>query len=350
MRRPDHSENRKLRAVAAIAILLLASVDLAASPSPGQVTVDLHPYGFPSSVDIKLGVFYLSQDRIALFFDKNDQGADPHSHAFQLMLINTEGQVISQLVVRGDPRAMDITVGPSGGVLFRNQGQLRFYDGTLQLLRSEPVSSATSGIKFYRERNQLVLVTADQDLGHRTAHFLNGRTLEESATLTYPLRSVAVFGENQLVYIVSGYCTGAAHIVSSQPKWRSLDALPACDPLAFITSDTLAYASAGTLYIVDSNGKQLFEAGIPAADSFETPRFVGLSDDHTRLAISALRRKFFSSGWPYYDEVYAYDLASKRRIFKHALPRGSDNAMALSTDGHQMATIEQGILMLTSIP
>jgi hypothetical protein len=101
---------------------------------------------------------------------------------------------------------------------------------------------------------------------------------------------------------------------------------------------------------VDSNGKELFKARIPVADSFQTPKFVGLSDDHTRLAISALRRKYFSSGWPYYDEVYVYDIVSKQRIFKHALPRGADSARALSTDGHQLATIEQGILTLTPIP
>jgi len=351
VRRPHNSENRKRIALAAIAILLLGSVDLAASPSAGQVTVDLHPYGFPSpSLDIKFGVFYLSQDRIALFFDKKVQGADPHSHVFQLMIISTGGHVTSQLAVHGNPGAMDITAGSSGGVFFRNEGKLTFYDGTLQQLRSDPVPPATSGIKFYRERNQLVLVTADEDSGHRTAHFLNGSTLEESATLTYPLRSVAVFGDQQLVYIVSGYCTGAAHVVSSQPRWRSLDALPACDPLVFIASDKLAYAFSGNLYIVDSNGRELFRAGIPAAESFETPRFVGLSDDHTRLAISALKRKFFSFGWPYYDEVYVYDLVSKHRIFKHALPRGSDSAMALSADGRQIATIEQGILMLTPVP
>jgi hypothetical protein len=136
---------------------LLASVDLAASPSAGQVTVDLHAFGFPSpSLDIKLGVFYLSQDRIALFFDKKVEGTDSHSHAFQLMIINTEGHVTSQLAVRGNPGALDITAGSSGGVFFRNEGQLSFYDGTLHLLRSEPVPPATSGIKFYRERNQLV--------------------------------------------------------------------------------------------------------------------------------------------------------------------------------------------------
>ena len=67
-------------------------------------------------------------------------------------------------------------------------------------------------------------------------------------------------------------------------------------------------------------------------------------------AISVLKRKFFSSGWPYHNEVYVYDLVSKQRIFKHALSQRSDSAIALSTDGHQIATIEQGILMLTRVP
>jgi hypothetical protein len=102
---------------------LLASVDLAASPSAGQVTVDLHAFGFPSpSLDIKLGVFYLSQDRIALFFDKKVQGADPHSHAFQLMIINTEGHVTSQLAVRGNPGLWTSQRDQAAGSSFATKG------------------------------------------------------------------------------------------------------------------------------------------------------------------------------------------------------------------------------------
>ena len=225
---------------------------------------------------------------------------------------------------------MYIMPGPSGGVLFGRDGYLDFYSSDLQVVKSMPLLPATTGIKYDRERNQLVIMTIEQESGHRTAHFLNSNTLEESATLAYPIRSLATFGEKELVYTVSGDCKGSAHFVSTQHTWRSLEALPACDALIFVTNDSLAYAFDGRLYVVDSSGKELSQLRIPAANSFEAPRLVGLSDDHARLAVSALKRKMVSSTWPYYYEAFVYDLVSRRMIFRHATMPGPF-AEALST-------------------
>jgi len=333
-----------------MAALLLSTIVPARSLSAAPTTtVDLRPYGLSTALDVKLGVFYVSKDRLALFFDQQLPATGPHSHSFQLIILNIEGQTAAQMTLRGDPNAIDITPGPDGGLLVGREGQLDFYDSRLQVERSITVSPATTGVRFDRERNQLVVMTLEQELGHRTAHFLSGDTLKESAALTYPIRSNAVFGENQLVYTVSGNCHGAAHITSDKVAWRPLDTIPACDPLTFISSDRLAYAFDGSLYTVDSSGKELLQARIPAPDTFEEPRFIGLSEDHARLALSALKKKTFSSGWPYHDEVFVYDLVSKRLIFKHALEPGY-GAEALSPDGHQLAVISQGALLLIPLP
>ena len=131
---------------------------------------------------------------------------------------------------------------------------------------------------FDRNINLLVVMMLEQEPGRRTANFLDGDTFEESAALAYPIKSHAIFGENQLVYTVSGNCIGAAHIVSDQHLWQSLDALPACHPLIFIANDRLASAPDGHLYVIDSTGKKRFEAQIPAPETFQAPSLVGLSE------------------------------------------------------------------------
>lgn len=64
-----------------------------------------------------------------------------------------------------------------------------------------------------------------------------------------------------------------------------------------------------------------------------------------------MKRSFFSShrGWRYYNEVFVYDLRAKHIIFKHALAEGA-YAAAISPDGRQLATVEDGILKLFSMP
>jgi hypothetical protein len=82
------------------------------------------------------------------------------------------------------------------------------------------------------------------------------------------------------------------------------------------------------------------------------PSFVGLSDDHTRLAIMALmKRSMFTTKagtWPYYNQVFVYDLKSKKLLLKHPMPDGY--VAVLSPDGHLMATIELGIFKIIPVP
>jgi hypothetical protein len=302
------------------------------------------------SEDVLSSVFYISNERIAVFFDQLLPEQSPHDHALKLMVFDTEeGHAASQLVVHADPRAVDITAGPGGGVLLGREGKLSFYDSNLQLLKSVPLAQGTAGIKFDRRLNQLVVETVDETSGLRTAHFKDGNSLKESAALSYPIKSQGVFGKDELAYAISGNCKGAAHVISNRVRWRGLDQLPACDPLAFIEEDSLAYASDGHLYAIDSKADQRLDLRIPAPDTFEMPRFIGLSDDHVRFALSAQRREKLSSRWPYHNDVFVYDLASKHMIFEHTLKKGSV-AMALSPGGRQMVTIEGGELMLLSVP
>lgn len=330
-------------------LLLLAFPDLAPSHSAERTVINLREYGFPPDFDIKLGIVYLSSDRLLLFFDQRLPDTEPQSHAIRLIVFNSDGEATAQLVVRGDPKALDLTVGPDGGVLSGREGKLDFYDSNLQLQRSIPLAAETTGIRFDRQQDQLVILTIDRQSGQRTAHFRSGKTLEESAALSYPIESSAIYGENQLVYTTSGKCEGAAHVVSNQVSWRLPNKFPTCDPLVFVTKETLAFAVDGQMFVVDSSGKKLLQVRIPAPGTFQSPGLVGLSDDGTRLAIRALERKEASSGWPYYYEVFVYDLVSKRMIFRYALQQGSVS-MALSPDGHQLATIENDVLTVMPVP
>lgn len=333
-----------------LTFLLCTYPCLSASHSSSRIVLDLFQYGFPAGTeDVLLRVFYLSNDRVALLFDQQLPSASAQNHALKLMVLDAEGHPAAQMVIHADPRAVDITAGPGGGVLFGREGTLDFYDSKLQLLRSTPLASGTTGVKFDRQRNQLVILTVDEKAGQRTAHFRDGNSLEESVALSYPIESQAVFGKDELVYVVTGNCTGAARVVSNIGEWSVLDRLPSCDPLTFVERDSLAYASDDHLFIVDSKAHNLLKLRIPAPSTFELPGFVGLSDDHTRLAINAVRRENIASGWPYYGVVFLYDLPSNRLIFEHAMKKGS-YADALSPNGHQLAIVERGTLTLLSLP
>lgn len=331
-----------------IIAILLSAPCLPASSASGRITVDLHPYGFPAdSGSLLFRVFYLSDDRIALFFDQPPASLSPRDHAFKLMVLDRETHITAQLVIHGDPKAMDVMAGPGGGLLFGRGGELSFYDSNLQLLRTIPLVPGTTGVRYDRRENQLVVMTADEKSGQRTAHFRDGTSLEECGSLSYPLKSQAVFGKQQLAYDVTGNCKGAAHVVSSRTEWHSLDQLLACAPLTFVTDDSLAIASPDHLYVVGSSADKKIELRIPES-SLSIPGFIGLSDDRARLAVSVLRRKRMSAGWPYFTTVLVYDLPAKRMIFKEELENGTA-AQALSPDGRQLATIQRGILTLTSI-
>jgi hypothetical protein len=349
---------RLLQALAIFGFLYFPFSGLAQSPLASPLTVDLHAHGFPSGAkpsstwNVKTGLFYLSGDRLAVFFDRQLSGSEPNSHSFQILTIDEKGLVHAKRVVQADPKATDFSAGPGGGILVGKAEGLDFYDADVQLLGSNPLPETATSVKFDRKLNQLVLSTVDQKQNNRTAHFIDGSTREQLASLSYPLKSSAIFGERQLAYTEPGMCQGALHVEPNPKNWKALDALQACDALTFVGNEALAYALSQDLFIVDSNGKQLFHGHIPAPDSFRLPSMVGLSDDDTRLAIMAnMKRSFFSlhRGWQYYNEVFVYDLRAKRMIFKHALAEGA-YAAALSPDGRQLATVEEGILKLFSIP
>ncbi len=354
MHKTRSRERRMLPVMAAFGTLVLLSGLHSELPPPTPTTVELHRYGFPSGVapvDSKVGIVYLSGDRLTLFFNDKVPSSGEDSHSFQLLVLDIDGRVLAQRGIDADPKAMDVTAGPNGGLLLGRSGQLDFFDGDLQLLKSVPLSDPVTGISFDRKLNQLVEMTVDDASQTRSAHFLDGNTLEQQLSLSYPIKSAPVFGEKQLAYSLGGNCVGSAHIVSSHHDWLALTGIPACDLLTFVGNDAIAYAFDKRLYILDWRGKQMFNASIPAPNTFQGPSLVGISDDQARLAIRVVaKKKFAASGsWPYYDEVFVYDLKAKRVILRYALTVGSWVRPALSPDGHQLAVVEEGILKLIPI-
>lgn len=329
-------------------VLVVLGILLCSSPQKSRavpVGVDLRPYGFSvgeAAYDLNYGLFYISANRVVVYFDQKLANLEQHSHSFRLLVLSVDGQVLAQRVILADPKAMDITAGPNGGVLFGRAGQLDFFDADLRLVKSRPLPESVAAIAFDRVLNQLVEVTADPVSQTQSAYFIDGNTLEELLTLTYPIKGIAKFGEKQLAYTLGGNCVGSAHVVAD--TWVSLSTIPACDLLTFIGNNSIAYAFDQQVYILDSTGKQLLVMHIPAADTFQAPSFVGLSDDHARLAIKALKKKLFANGkWPYYDEIFVYDLPSKHLMFRHSLPVENYSA-ALSPDGSHVVVIEEGTL------
>jgi hypothetical protein len=354
MHQTQNRERRMFPVMAAFGALVLLSGLHSKLTPPTPTAVELHRYGFPSGAapaDSKVGIVYLSGNRLALFFNHKVPSSGEDSHSFQLLILNIDGRVLAQRGIDADPKAMDVTAGPNGGLLLGRRGQLDFFDGDLQLLKTVLLSDPVTGISFDRKLNQLVEMTVDDASQTRSAHFLDGNTLEPQLILRYPIKSVPVFGEKQLGYSLGGNCVGSAHIVSNQHDWLALTDISACDLLTFVGNDAIAYAFDKRLYVLDWRGKQILNASFPAPDTFQLPRFVGISDDQARLAISALaKKKFAASGvWPYYDEVFVYDLKAKRMILRYALPVGSWVRPALSPDGHQLAVVEEGILRLIPI-
>ena len=337
---------------------LLWSSALSAQDSselPGEHRVDLRSFDFPTDAnptivaDVKVSIFFLSNEKLALFFELRDSSARPVSHRFKLLTFSVTGEMIAERVFRGDGKFFDVKGGPDEDILLRESEKLDFFDAKLRLVKTHQLPLRTVGIAFDRALNQLVVITTDS--GNQTARFLDPATFDELTAVLYPQRSIVIFGRKQLGYTLPGSCQGALHLAPDEVGWRSLDSLQACDALAFVGDEALAYASTQDLYVVHKSGKQLFHDHIPAPDSFHLPNFVGLSDDHSRLAVMALmKRGMFITRhgtWPYYNEVYVYDLDAKKLIFKHELVGGY--AAALSSDGHKLATIESGNLKINSI-
>ncbi len=345
------SANRRRRILAAVAGVTFALSTVAAAASTAGVSVDLHKYGFPTqNMDpYLLGIFYLCNDRVAVFFEDPASKSNVDSRSFHALVFDLEGQNTAKATFRGNAKAIEITSGPNGGLSVGEPGKIEFYDSKLQLLKAIPLVPPATRIAFDRSRNQLIVETTDRQAGRRSAEFLSPQSMEPSASLNFPIKARVMFGDDELVYTLLGECSKSAHIVSQDVVWRLAENLPLCDSLTFIGKDKLAYALQDRLYVIDASGKQVFEVRIPVRETFQLPSFVGLSDDHTRLAIVALDKKLFAKGWPYYDQVFVYDLPSKRLIFRRTLPQ-TPRAVALSPDGHQLATIEEGVLMLTLVP
>lgn len=345
--RPSLRTRPDTRAWIVVAFLLISTPLTATSHGKARVTVDLHRHGFPAasteiSLRLKVGLFYLSADRVAIFFEQPTPD-DPHNSAFQLLVFDANGALIAQDVLHGDAKAIDITPGPNGGILVGRAGRLDFYDSKLRLVRTTPLDAATTSIRFERRWNQIVVLTLESASMNSTAHFLDANTLQESSALTFPFKSIATFGKDELMYSVGGQCEGAAHIVTNGRRWQPFDKIPACFALAFLTEDRLAYALDRHVHVINSSGKEILRLRIPARESFQAPSLVSVSDDHIRLAIRALKKNPFAPVWAYYDEIVVYDLVSKRTLLKHSMPLAGGEE-ALSPNGHELATVERGML------
>jgi len=301
---------------------------------------------------VKASIVFLSNDSLALYFEQQISETAQPPYSFKVLTFDASGKLMGQLAFLGDGKSLDITSGPNETILLRESEKLDIYDARLQLIKTHPLPSTTLGMKFDRALNQLVLVTTVDDSGKQKAHFLDANSFEELTSLIYPKRSTVIFGERQLAYSLGGYCKGALHFQPDQSNWQKLQDRQTCNPLTFIGRDAIAYALNQQLSVVDRNGNELFSGHIPAPDTFHMPSFVGLSEDRARLAIMALmkRSKFTTKAgtWPYYNEVFVYDLKPKKLLLKHAMPEGY--VSALSPDGHLMATIELGTLKIVPIP
>jgi hypothetical protein len=298
-------------------------------PDTAQNNVDLRPFGFPTDpnpvavADVKASIFFLSKDTLALYFEQRVSGSTTPSHSFKLLTFSTTGQMIAQRAFQADGKSLDVSGGPNESILLRESERLDFFDARLQSIKTHPLPIKTVGESFDRALNQLVVITIDEESGNQDARFLDANTFDELTVLVYPKRSHAIFGKKQLAYMLTGNCIGALHVQPDPESWRSLDSLQACDALTFVGSESLAYATNRDLYVVQKSGKRLFHGHIPAPDSFHLPNFVGLSDDNSRLAIMAMmKRGMFATKpgtWPYYNEIYVFDLAAQELLFKHML-------------------------------
>jgi len=296
-------------------------------------------------------VFYLSGNRLAVFFNYKLPSSGEESHAFQLLVVDTDGHILAQREIQADPKAVDLVAGPNGGLLLGRVGKLDFFDADLHLLKTVPLAESVTGISFSRRLNQLVEMTIDDVSQTRSAHFLDGDTLEEKLSLSYPIKSTPVFGEKQLAYELGGNCFGITHIVSSQDNWPSLSDIPACNLLTFVGNDEIAYVFDQQLYILDRGGKQLLRVRVPVPSTFVAPGLVGISDDYSLLAISALKKKAFAKmgSWPYYNEVFVYDLKGQRIVFRYDLQPAGVWSLSLSPDGRQLAVVEESVLKLIPV-
>lgn len=346
---------KRLSLLLGITLIRISPTEAATQP----VSVDLHSYGFALGQVDPPGdaAFYISSDRIALFFDRGEiadsinQKNHTGLHQFVILVVNTKGQVLAQQTINGMPNELDITPGPNGGLIVGQEGSLSFYNADLHLGKSMPLSPNVTRVSFSRKWNQLVIATIDRTSHTRTAHLIDGGTLKEIRSFTFPERSTFLAGNRQIAYTEPGYCEKSTRILSPERTWEALNGLPICGMLTFVGDDALAYTFDQDLYVVDNHGKKLIQQTIPPPPDISFPFFAGISDDNSRIAISTWRRKFFRKPeeFPEYKEVFVFDLRSHKRILSRSLASGG-TVSALSPDGMQLATIENGVLMLNAVP
>jgi len=292
------------------------------SSDTAQERVDLRSVGFPTNsnpvvvADVRASIFFLSNETLALYFEQRTAATTPPSYRFTVVTFNTTGQVIAHRVFRADGKSFDVSSGPNDSILLRESERLDFFDTRLQFVKSYPLPSKTVGESFDRASNQLVVITMDERSGNRNARFLNANTFEELTVLAYPKRSRVVFGKKQLGFTLPGNCIGALHVQPDPENWKSVENLETCDALTFVGNESLAYATSQDLAVMAT------------------------------MKHGLLARK--PGTWPYYNEIFVYDLSAKKLLFKHALTGGY--AAAFSPDGHHLATIESGSLNILSIP
>jgi len=353
--RPEQSHKTVTRLSLLFGILILT---LTKAVAIQPISVELHSYGFPSGqIDLPSGVFYISLERVALYFDRGeatdslDQDNHHPSHQFLILVLSTKGQVLAQQTIYGLPKALDIKPGPAGGLIIGREGSLSFYDADLHLRKSVPLSPDVTGVSFDRRWNQLTISAADETSHSQTIKLLDGATLEARGDFTLPKRAFVVLGNREIGFSVGGNCENSTQLLSKQRSWDSLRGLPLCGLLTFVGDDALAYTFDQQLYVTDHLGKQLFRESVPAPDVPISPFFSGISDDNSRIAIWAWKHKTFRkrNEFPDYREVFVYDLPSHKRVFSRSLTSGTTGS-ALSPDGKQLATIEDNVLMLNSIP
>ncbi len=328
------------------------------SPPSVEYTTDLRPFGFPDEpnptvvANVKCKVFFLSNEIVGLYFEERTPNPAAQSHRYKFLTFSKDGENVGQRPFRVDGDLLDVSSGPNQSILLREGERLDFFDVEFRLIKTHPLPNTATEIKCDRILNQIVVITADADSGNQNATFLRVDNLEESAKLQFPKHARAIFGEKQLGYTLPGWCKGALHVEPDNVSWQSLAGLETCDTLTFVSNEALAFATGQDLYIVHKTGKVIFHSDIPAPDSFHMPDFVGLSDDRSRLAIMAnMKHSIFTlkpGVWPYYNEIFVYDLKAKKVTFKHELVEGY--AAAFSPDGHRLATIESGKLKILSVP
>ncbi len=345
------------RTVKRLSLMLgILTVTLTCAAARQPILVELSSYGFPhGKIDIPEGVFWISAERVALYFDHGEvvdspsQDSHRRLHHFLVLIVSKDGRVLSQQTLDGFPKALDIMPGPDGGLIVGRAGSLSFYDADLQLKRSITLSPQVTAISFDRRWNQLLIATVDKTSRSQSISLLNGDTLENTGHFTVPERGVMVSGHRELAFNVGGYCETSTSIFSSERSWDALRGLPICGMVAFVGDDALAYVSDKHLYVTNHLGKQLFRQSVPAPDGVSLPFFSGISDDNSRIAIKAWKSRLFGKGaLSDYEEVFVYDLLSHKRLLSRAIPGGA--ASALSPDGKQLATIEDSVLVLSSVP